>query len=155
VCTPFNSPFSFTRIVDSAIRIGPFYNENDIPFNETNIRDISGCNILYASMDVTTQENVKGFVWTWDENEPSQKDGCTILNHRSGRWGSENCNQQLKAACQSESNVDHWVVSERISNFENAKNTCPKGFVFSHPKNPFYNNVLRQMSNDKIWINFK
>lgn len=147
-CTPFNTPFSFRRIVDSAIQVGPFYNESNNLFSEKGIRDLSDCNIHYASMDVSTPDNVKGFIWSWAENEP-KGNGCTLLDKR---WRIEDCNQEHHVACQDEKDFNKWVISERKGKWDIAPRLCPNGFKFSIPKNGYHNSIL---SKEKVWLNLK
>lgn len=147
-CAPQRTPFSFSRLVDSAIQVGPFYNESDGIFSVKGIRDMCDCNVHYPSMDVSIPDNVKGFIWSWDENEPKGS-GCTLLDQR---WKIEDCGKIYHVACQSETDFSKWVISERKGTWNEAHRLCPKGYQFSLPKNGYFNSMLKK---EKVWLNYK
>jgi len=109
---------------------------------------MSLCNVLYSSMDVSIPDNTKGFVWSWNENEP-KGNGCVLLDNR---WKIEDCRKEYPVACQDEKDSTKWVISESSGSWEIAQRLCPVGYKFSFPKNGYFNSLL---SKRQVWLNLK
>eukprot|EP01036_Dinobryon_divergens_P034270 gene34270-44272_t len=56
------------------------------------------CGVQLASADYINPDDMKLYVWSWDQGEPKSKDGCVAMLP-SGRWATMDCGTSLPYAC--------------------------------------------------------
>lgn len=122
------------------------------------------CGVNLVSSDYTNPDDMKMFVWSWDQKEPTHTgvEYCTAMLP-SGRWASMDCTTPLPAACMVALNGDTqpsvdtaratWSVDlNMVSSWSAA--ACPAGFEFGAPHNGFTNAILNTVSyGQTIWLN--
>src|SRR5438874_1334237 len=86
----FNGTFQygmdFTRPLDSSLKLGPFDDETNGGTHVINVEmleQMTGCGANYVSMAELNPNKMKGFVWSWDVNQPASTappNNCATLN---------------------------------------------------------------------------
>ncbi|KAJ1417561.1 hypothetical protein B484DRAFT_400793 [Ochromonadaceae sp. CCMP2298] len=120
----------------------------------TFIEAATRCGVQLVSGDYTNPDDMKLFVWSWDQQEPSSA-GCTAMLP-SGRWATLDCGQKLPYAClastDSARGLDWRIDLNRLGSA--GASTCPEGSVFSAPHNGYSNSVLVNAAyGQTIWVN--
>lgn len=96
------------------------------------------CGVNLVGFDQLTPEDPRlaAIVWSWAPDEP--KAGRCVATNAAGRWVAEPCGRTALVACSAA--PSQWTV---------ATDTCPRGFVFSVPRNGFENALLRAAANGR------
>jgi len=115
------------------------------------------CGAQVVSGNYLNPDDMKMFVWSWDQSEPSLQDGCVAMLP-SGRWATLACETPLPTACvknEAAVNGDYSVWSVDVATkTAYGKGTCPVGYTFAAPHNGFANNLLNvQGLGQKMWLN--
>lgn len=115
------------------------------------------CGVNLVSSDYTNPDDMKMFVWSWDQKEPKhvESEYCTAMLP-SGRWAALECATPLPAACIADGTPSvrsAWLVNlNTATSWSDA--TCPDGYSFSAPHNGFTNAILNTASfGQTIWLN--
>lgn len=131
------------------------------------------CGVNLVSSDYTNPDEMKMFVWSWDQMEPkhtnkarlnvSSETAYCVAILPSGRWASLDCSTPLPAACRvsaeqgAQTTADlaraAWAVDlTLLAAWEDAQ--CPEGYEFSVPHNGFTNAILNTVSyGQTVWLN--
>jgi hypothetical protein len=115
------------------------------------------CGVQLASGDYINPDDMKYYVWSWDQKEPSSSTGCVAMLP-SGRWATLDCSTPLPYACVSDNSAENGDYSQwniDLNNFGSwDKSTCASGFRFSAPHNGFANSLLTVAGvGQTIWLN--
>jgi len=135
------------------------------------------CGVQVVSGDYMNPDDMKLFVWSWDQQEPSVSaadSGCVAMLP-SGRWATLDCNTELPYACLADNSnssggsgsggnatkvaatpagyaLDWTVDLTTVGAFSAA--ACPKDTSFAAPHNGYANNVLLNSAfGQTIWLN--
>lgn len=83
--------------------------------------------------------------------------GCASIG-TDGRWRMQDCSQSFQAVCQSihsGQGRNAFIVSETSGPWQQAGNSCPKGYMFSAPTGGLFNSIVTSLANGKsLWINY-
>jgi hypothetical protein len=128
----------------------------------------SRCGVNLVSSDYTNPDDMKFFVWSWDQGEPrvppkGSPQRCTAMLP-SGRWAALDCSMPLPYACSNladgaDANANaarnQWFVDVNVVGaWKGADAPCPSGYTPGVPKNGFTNAVLNSASfGQTIWLN--
>ena len=120
------------------------------------IEAASRCGVQFVSGDYTNPDDMKLYVWSWDQGEPQLKDGCVAMLP-NGRWATLSCNLSLPYACLGDQrdNNNHpiWNVNVDIIGSWDA-NSCSSGFSFQSPHDGFSNGLLLNAGpGQTLWLN--
>ena len=129
----------------------------------TFIEAATRCGVQVASADYINPDDMKLYVWSWDQQEPSSAEGCVAMLP-SGRWATLDCATELPFAClraNSEQPAGYgldWVVNldEGASGtWDQAKAACSSvQLQFAAPHNGYSNNVLLTKGyGQSMWLN--
>eukprot|EP00735_Rhodelphis_limneticus_P004514 TRINITY_DN1610_c0_g1::TRINITY_DN1610_c0_g1_i1::g.17836::m.17836 TRINITY_DN1610_c0_g1::TRINITY_DN1610_c0_g1_i1::g.17836 ORF type:complete len:491 (-),score=125.05,sp/P9WLL5/Y2075_MYCTU/24.12/5e-16,PI-PLC-X/PF00388.14/0.033 TRINITY_DN1610_c0_g1_i1:342-1814(-) len=153
----------FSRSLDGSLVLGPakpWDGRNDYFLED--IRYLSDCGVNMQALDQMTPVMMKEFVWTWAESQLPTPGRCVAMAKTTGRWFPRICDEvdnSYHAACQSDADKTHWVLSLERHTFDNIH--CPAGFHFAHPTDSYLNALLRRvatmapMEDVYIWINLR
>lgn len=116
------------------------------------------CGVQIVSGDYTNPDDMKFYVWSWDQQEPSHAEGCVALTP-NGRWATLDCATPLPYACLA-STADSaagygldWKVDLTVVG-DAASVKCAEGTEFAAPHNGFANSVLVDKAyGQTIWLN--
>jgi hypothetical protein len=116
------------------------------------------CGVNIVSGDYTNPDDMKFYVWSWDQQEPSSAEGCTALTP-NGRWATLDCSTPLPFAClatSAESATGYgldWKIDLTVTG-EAAAGKCAEGAEFAAPHNGFANSVLVDLAyGQTLWLN--
>jgi hypothetical protein len=115
------------------------------------------CGVQVVSADYINPDDMKLYVWSWDQQEPRVKDGCVAMLP-NGRWATLDCNEQHYTACvksESVTNGDNkeWFVDLNIKS-SYGKGNCAAGYEFGAPHNGYTNNrLLLAGVGQTVWLN--
>lgn len=113
------------------------------------------CGVQIASTDYINPDDMKFYVWSWDQQEPSLIDGCTAMLP-SGRWATLPCDTELSYACIDESAFESgalWKIDLSAAG-PWSKSSCPTGSSFAAPHNGYSNALLNtQGYAQMLWLN--
>lgn len=118
------------------------------------------CGVPVISGDYTNPDDMKFYVWSWDQMEPSDKNGCTAILP-NGRWATLDCNTSLPYSCLTDSDESAlgfglaWSVNLDVSGIWSAGAvSCPAGSSWSAPHNGYANSILVDIAYAQtIWVN--
>lgn len=118
------------------------------------------CGVQIVSGDYTNPDDMKFFVWSWDQQEPSDAQGCTAILP-NGRWATLDCATSLPYACLVDSvdsaagfGLDWKVDLSVLGSAEAGTSKCPTGTTFSAPHNGYANSVLVDLAyGQTMWVN--
>jgi hypothetical protein len=116
------------------------------------------CGVQIASGDYTNPDDMKFFVWSWDQDEPKiLQNGCTALTP-NGRWATLPCDTPLPFACvnsasKASGEYKTWTIDLTRTGASNAA-VCPVGSEFAAPHNGFSNGLLVNAAfGQTLWLN--
>lgn len=115
------------------------------------------CGVQIVSKDYMNPDDMKLYVWSWDQQEPKLADGCVAMTP-SGRWASLPCDEAHYSACVNSESARNGDFSKWIVNLDSTtaygKGVCPDGYEFAAPHNGFANNLLNVAGyGQTIWLN--
>lgn len=116
------------------------------------------CGVQVVSKDYMNPDDMKLFVWSWDQQEPSDKDGCVAILP-SGRWATLPCSEEHFTACVSTDSKNKggystWAVDVNGAKARWGEGVCPEGYEFAAPHNGFANNLLVVAGvGQTMWVN--
>lgn len=111
------------------------------------------CGVNIVSGDYVEPDDMKFFVWSWDVNEPSMKDGCVAMLP-TGRWATLDCNTKLPYACQGASDTDWKVDLNTVGPWSGDSAPCPAGYKHDAPRNGYTNGRLWLSAYAQtVWLN--
>jgi hypothetical protein len=115
------------------------------------------CAVNLASGDYLNPDDMKFYVWSWDQAEPSLADGCVAITP-NGRWVTMPCDTQLPYACvatecKESGDYKKWSVNvNQVGSWGSA--VCPSGTVFAAPHNGYANSLLVNAGlAQNMWLN--
>lgn len=115
------------------------------------------CGVNVVSPDYLNPDDLKFYVWSWDQDEPKLKDGCVAITP-NGRWASLPCDTKLPFACvhsSSKENGDYksWSINlNNVGSYDEA--SCAESYVFAAPHNGFANSLLVNAAfGQSVWLN--
>lgn len=119
---------------------------------------------------------VQNAIWSWAQGEPqnssSTNDGksriqnrCAVLNSKSGKWQTENCDESHYSACRKPDEIYRWAISNAPASYARADLPCPDGTQFTVPHTALENTYLLNtwqnvkssdddIDDDLLWLNF-
>lgn len=117
------------------------------------------CGVQVVSGDYTNPDDMKMFVWSWDQAEPSvstANGGCVAMLP-SGRWATLDCSLELPYACLPTDDNGaglRWNVDLNRTRAWTTDLPCPVGYSFAAPHNGFANSVLLNIAvGQTTWLN--
>lgn len=118
------------------------------------------CGVQIVSGDYTNPDDMKFYVWSWDQQEPSNSAGCTAILP-NGRWATLDCATALPYACLVDSADSSaglglsWKVDLNVLGSADAgASKCPAGTTFSAPHNGYANSILVDLAyGQAMWVN--
>jgi len=112
----------------------------------------SRCGVNLISPDYINPDEMKMYVWSWDQMEPASLTDCVAMLP-SGRWGTLPCDTALPYACADDKGV--WSVNLDVTGaWAGDKAVCNPGFAPSVPHNGFTNAKLNLAGyGQTIWLN--
>lgn len=116
------------------------------------------CGVQLVSKDYVNPDDMKLFVWSWDQQEPKLADGCVAMLP-SGRWATLPCTEQHFTACvqtASKENGDYknWSIDVNGAKSAWGAGVCPEGYEFAAPHNGYVNNLLVVAGvGQTMWLN--
>jgi hypothetical protein len=123
------------------------------------------CGVQVVSPDYINPDDMKMYVWSWDQQEPSIADGCTAMTP-SGRWTTSiPCDTPLLYACRAPtdeavSTKPKWVIDfNKFGSWSEGTAACQSSvvgsdLVFAAPHDGFANNLLMLAGYGQyMWLN--
>ena len=125
------------------------------------------CGVNVVSSDYTNPDDMKMFVWSWDQKEPKSTDSskyCAAMLP-SGRWASLDCSMKLPYACASPTTPGQAVTADlarqqwsvdlnTLGPWKGDQAPCTAGFAPSVPHNGFTNSLLTVAAyGQTVWLN--
>jgi hypothetical protein len=118
------------------------------------------CGVPVVSGDYTNPDDMKLYVWSWDQAEPSSATGCVAIMP-NGRWSTLDCSTELPYACLVDSAQSaagfglDWKIDLNVAGPSSAGSTkCPEGTTWSAPHNGYANSILVDAAYAQaIWVN--
>lgn len=117
------------------------------------------CGVQIVSKDYMNPDDMKLFVWSWDQQEPKLSTDACVAMLPSGRWATLPCSEQHFTACVSTASKQsgdyrNWVVDVNGPKAAWGEGTCPDGYEFAAPHNGFANNLLLVAGvGQTLWLN--
>jgi len=116
-------------IMDSGFKLG----YDDEVLNVTTLPPIVSCNTPLIGCDNLTPEKSSSMIWSFERNEPSNKNECFIISSKTNKWMSSKCDENYYLSCQNITNQFDWKLN---------LNNCDNGYVYSYPINGYSNLIL-------------
>lgn len=118
------------------------------------------CGVQVVSGDYTNPDDMKFYVWSWDQDEPSNAKGCTAIMP-NGRWSTIDCTTVLPFACLVDSDQStagyglDWKVDLSVTGEAAMGSTkCPDGTTWAAPHNGYANSILVDLAfAQAVWVN--
>ncbi|DAZ93661.1 TPA: hypothetical protein N0F65_006514 [Lagenidium giganteum] len=149
-----SSPDAFGRIGETAIYGSDYFvrsyqsrlryisiNQNgglsrELPdfLTPTNIAKYVRWNVNLVAADMLDGASMRGFVWSWAENEPSTSANATTFINADGRWRTSATLPREHKACWHGSDLD-WIVIPYTTE-------CPRNSTASFPRDAYQNTLL-------------
>eukprot|EP01116_Phalansterium_solitarium_P013328 TRINITY_DN306_c0_g1_i2.p1 TRINITY_DN306_c0_g1~~TRINITY_DN306_c0_g1_i2.p1 ORF type:complete len:446 (+),score=145.15 TRINITY_DN306_c0_g1_i2:527-1864(+) len=120
----------------------------------TIIEPATRCGVNIVSGNYQNPDEMKLFVWSWDQLEPriTNGSGCVAMLP-SGRWAALPCTELHRSACQG-ANDTIWTAGTSLSPWAGPKASCPTGYVPAAPTNGYSNARLRDaVLAEVVWLN--
>jgi hypothetical protein len=131
------------------------------------LTSICRCGVNIISSDYTNPDDMKLFVWSWDQQEPKFLNSSThcVAMLPTGRWAALDCSTALPYACAVPQSNGQYTNSEDAHGMWNInldvtgiwlgdKAPCNVGYVPSVPHNGFTNAILSTKSfGQTLWLN--
>ncbi|KAI9487529.1 MAG: hypothetical protein EXX96DRAFT_82787 [Benjaminiella poitrasii] len=153
-----------------------FISDRETPFTYASALNVTECNYspyftygnyssnhsIYSADDSGhLEDNVLSTIWSWAVNEPSDNYDlrCAAISKETGRWAASDCTSQYRTACRHSHNLNIWILTDDVNNYEHSLTGCPDGYIFDVPRIPRQNTLLKRtiensnVTEDNVWIN--
>lgn len=160
------------RPESSEILYGPLnaeghYGPNQGLLTEKTLPGLMACGINLPSPDNLTPERMEAMIWSFEPEEPRGRYPCTVMNVQSGKWKQIPCTRSsskssLPVACQDLEVPTLWTLGQSSNSFTDiSKESCPRGYRFSIPKNGLEHEYLKRAVTttlaakevEAVWLN--